>query len=99
MLAKAGAVTWAGPCLAAGFGAEDAAGVDPTTVGSFQDMADGTLEAVGFATRGNGGLEAEGVLWGGNLAMVCTLLGTPFFPQVKGAEWESVALFERREFT
>jgi muramoyltetrapeptide carboxypeptidase len=84
MLAKAGAVTWAGPCLAAGFGAEASAGVDPTTAGSFQDMVAGTLEAVGFATRGNAGLEAEGVLWGGNLAMVCTLLGTPFFPQVKG---------------
>ncbi len=84
MLAKAGTVTWAGPCLGAGFGAEAATGVDPTTAGSFQDMADGTLEAVGFATRGNDGLDAEGVLWGGNLAMVCTLLGTPFFPQVKG---------------
>jgi len=84
MLAKTGAVTWAGPCLAGGFGAEEASGVDPTTAGSFQDMVDGTLEAVGFATRGNHGLEAEGVLWGGNLAMVCTLVGTPFFPQVKG---------------
>lgn len=84
MLARAKAVTWAGPCLAAGFGAESADAVDPTTAGSFQDMVDGTLEAVGFATRGNHGLEAEGVLWGGNLAMVCALVGTPFFPQVKG---------------
>jgi len=26
----------------------------------------------------------DGVLWGGNLAVLCSLLGTPFFPGVKG---------------
>jgi muramoyltetrapeptide carboxypeptidase len=84
MLAKARAVTWAGPCLAAGFGAERFADVDVTTLETFTDMVDGSLEALGFATRGNSGFEAEGILWGGNLAMVCALLGTPFFPKVEG---------------
>lgn len=84
MLAKARAVTWAGPCLAAGFGAERFEDIDVTTLDTFTDMVDGNLEALGFATRGNSGFEAEGVLWGGNLAMVCALLGTPFFPKVNG---------------
>jgi muramoyltetrapeptide carboxypeptidase len=30
------------------------------------------------------GLDLRGRLWGGNLAMVCSLLGTPYFPQVRG---------------
>ena len=55
MLAKARAVTWAGPCLAAGFGAERFADVDITTLETFTDMVDGSLEALGFATRGNCG--------------------------------------------
>lgn len=84
MLAKADAQTWAGPCLVAGFGAERFEDVDATTLETFVDTADGRVEALGFATRGNSGFETEGTLWGGNLAMVCALLGTPFFPQVDG---------------
>ena len=84
MLAKARAVTWAGPCLAGGFGAEQLDDIDVTTLETFTDTVDGTVEALGFATRGNSGLEAEGTLWGGTLAMVCALLGTPFFPKVDG---------------
>jgi muramoyltetrapeptide carboxypeptidase len=30
------------------------------------------------------GLELRGRLWGGNLSMVCSLLGTPYFPRVRG---------------
>jgi muramoyltetrapeptide carboxypeptidase len=84
MLARAGAQTWAGPCLVAGFGAERFEDVDASTLETFVDTAEGRVEALGFATRGNSGFEAEGVLWGGNLAMVCALLGTPFFPRVEG---------------
>jgi muramoyltetrapeptide carboxypeptidase len=84
MLARAKAVTWAGPCLASGFGAERVEDIDVTTLETFTDTVDGAVEALGFATRGNSGLEAEGVLWGGNLTMVCALLGTPFFPRVDG---------------
>ena len=84
MLARARAVTWAGPCLAAGFGPVRDDEVDPTTVGTFVDSMEGRVEALGFACRGPSGLDAEGTLWGGNLAMVCALLGTPFFPKVDG---------------
>ena len=40
---------------------------------------------VGFRTEaGFDGLETRGVLWGGNLTMVCSLLGTRHFPKFKG---------------
>lgn len=29
-------------------------------------------------------LDVQGSLWGGNLAMICHLLGTPYFPQIEG---------------
>ena len=45
----------------------------------------GELEAVGFRTEaGFDGLAVRGTLWGGNLAMLCSLLGTPHCPRVKG---------------
>jgi muramoyltetrapeptide carboxypeptidase len=43
------------------------------------------LQAVGFRTEnGFDGLHARGTLWGGNLTMVCSMLGTRHFPQVQG---------------
>ena len=29
-------------------------------------------------------VDVEGMLWGGNLAVLCSLLGTPYFPQIEG---------------
>ena len=41
--------------------------------------------AVGFRTEsGFDGLDLRGTLWGGNLCMVSSLLGTPHWPRVKG---------------
>ena len=34
--------------------------------------------------KGFDGLQARGTLWGGNLCMVVSLLGTPHWPRVKG---------------
>ncbi|MDE1980137.1 MAG: LD-carboxypeptidase, partial [Betaproteobacteria bacterium] len=59
--------------------------LDDITVDSFLDAADGTLEAVGFACDdAPRGLDVEGVLWGGNLAMVTSLIGTPYLPRANG---------------
>jgi muramoyltetrapeptide carboxypeptidase len=45
----------------------------------------GELEAVGFRTEvGFDGLGVSGTLWGGNLCMVNSLLGTRHWPRVKG---------------
>ncbi|MDO4232160.1 MAG: LD-carboxypeptidase [Lautropia sp.] len=85
MLARADALTWAGPALVSHFDATDPAAIDPTTLETLADCLADRLELVGFrCNAGHHGVEAEGILWGGNLAIVCALLGTPFFPQIEG---------------
>jgi muramoyltetrapeptide carboxypeptidase len=86
LLAHAKAPSWAGPLAADDFGRDDAAGgIDEVTRDCFCEAMDGALEAVGFRTEpGFDGLQARGLLWGGNLAVLCSLLGTPHFPRVRG---------------
>lgn len=84
MLAKAKTVTWSGPSLLADFGAGPYDALDEITVATFQDAMSGALEILGFRCGGPTGVEARGTLWGGNLAIVCGLLGTPWFPKVDG---------------
>ncbi len=78
--------SWAGPMALGDFGrADDAGGVDEVTRDCFVEAMDGELEAVGFRTEaGFDGLDVRGTLWGGNLSMLCSLLGTPHWPAVKG---------------
>ena len=85
LLARSGAVTWAGPMATDDFGrAIDAGGVDEVTRDCFLEAMSGELEAVGFRTEtGFDGLNVRGRLWGGNLTMVMSLLGTPYWPQAK----------------
>ena len=82
----AGAITWAGPLACEDFGrTEDAGGVDEITRDCFLEAMSGALEAVGFRTEaGFDGLEVRGTLWGGNLCMVNSLLGTKYLPRIKG---------------
>lgn len=84
--AHARAPSWAGPLAVPDFGRPDAeGGVDDVTAACFTEAMSGELEAVGFRTEaGLDGLETRGLLWGGNLTMVCSLLGTPHLPRVKG---------------
>jgi muramoyltetrapeptide carboxypeptidase len=79
-------VTWAGPLACDDFGRADAAGgVDEVTRDCFLEAMSGALEAVGFRTEaGFDGLEARGTLWGGNLCVVNSMLGTRYFPRIKG---------------
>jgi muramoyltetrapeptide carboxypeptidase len=80
------AVSWAGPLAVADFGRADAdGGLDEVTPACFCEAMSGELEAVGFRSEpGFDGLEARGMLWGGNLSVLCSLLGTPHWPRVKG---------------
>ncbi|MDE2297333.1 MAG: LD-carboxypeptidase [Burkholderiales bacterium] len=82
----AGAITWAGPLACEDFGRSiDAGGVDEVTRDCFLEAMSGALEAVGFRTEaGFDGLEVRGTLWGGNLCMVNSLLGTKHLPRIKG---------------
>ena len=86
LLAHTGAASWAGPMACDDFGrADDAGGVDDVTRDCFVEAMSGQLHAVGFRSEaGHDGLHAKGVLWGGNLTMLCSMLGTPHFPRVKG---------------
>ena len=86
LLAHTGANSWHGAMACDDFGrSDDAGGVDEVTQDCFTEAMSGALEAVGFRTEaGFDGLEASGKLWGGNLAMVQSLLGTPHLPKVKG---------------
>jgi muramoyltetrapeptide carboxypeptidase len=92
LLAHAQGVTWAGPMACYDFGREagehgekqiDA--VDDVTQSCFVEAMSGELEAIGFRTEpGFDGLAVRGKLWGGNLCMVASLLGTPHWPRIRG---------------
>jgi muramoyltetrapeptide carboxypeptidase len=78
LLAHADGVTWAGPLGCDDFGAE---AVDDVTQSCFLEAMSGALEGVGFRTEpGFDGLAVRGRLWGGNLCMVSSLLGTRHWP-------------------
>lgn len=82
LLAHAGVPTWAGPMATGDFGADT---VDEVTRDGFAEAMSGALEAIGFRTDpGFDGLQARGTLWGGNLAVLVSMLGTPHFPKVRG---------------
>ncbi len=77
-----GRVGWAGPLAVDDFGRDT---VDDVTQACFVEAMGGELEAVGFRTEaGFDGLGVSGRLWGGNLSMVCSLLGTRHWPNLKG---------------
>lgn len=86
LLAHTGAPSWAGPLAVDDFGRpEDEGGLDEITLEVFREAMSGELEAVGFRTAaGHHGLDLRGVLWGGNLTVLVSLLGTPHFPRVRG---------------
>ena len=86
LLAHTGAGSWHGPMACDDFGRSDeAGGLDEVTRDCFAEAMSGELEAVGFRTEaGFDGLAGRGLLWGGNLAMLVSLLGTPHWPKVKG---------------
>jgi muramoyltetrapeptide carboxypeptidase len=82
LLAHTGAPSWCGPHAVDDFGRET---LDEVTPDCFVEAMSGELEAVGFRTEaGFDGLQAKGVLWGGNLTVLTSLLGTRHWPKVKG---------------
>lgn len=82
-LARASGVSLQGPSAVA-FGA---AQPEPFTVEQFFAVISSPSHALAFDTpahAADAALEVSGTLWGGNLALVCALLGTRYFPQVDG---------------
>lgn len=108
LLAKTGALSWAGPSLVEGFGepivmterGRAASGPDDIMEACFDDMLQGQGEGAGWqqdkiATFSVASTSAptlpedefhikNATLWGGNLAVLCTLVGTPYMPDIKG---------------
>jgi muramoyltetrapeptide carboxypeptidase len=86
LLAHTGASSWHGPSALDDFSrAEEAGGMDEVTRDCFCEAMNGQLEAVGFRTEaGFDGLAVRGLLWGGNLCVLSSLLGTPHWPRIKG---------------
>lgn len=79
-LASAGMVTYAGPMAAYDFGA-----IQPSdfTLAHCFGVLEHDSHSVECALDGPDASIA-GMLWGGNLAMVASLVGTPYFPRVSG---------------
>lgn len=93
VLAKTGAATWAGPSLEIDWGGKEEP--DDIMAACFNDLITGQGEGTGWRL-GREKPRADGqaavanlnvksaLLWGGNLAVLASLVGTPYFPQVKG---------------
>lgn len=80
--------TWAGPMACYDFGRADVSpdepGVDDVTEACFLEAMSGALEGAGFRTEaGFDGLAARGRLWGGNLCVIASLLGTRHWPAAR----------------
>lgn len=91
VLAQTGAVTWAGPALCEGFGVR--AEPDDIMEDCFNDLLLGQGEGAGWRQHREPAAMASdssalslknATLWGGNLTVLTSLLGTPYFPQIKG---------------
>ena len=79
-LAHAGMVTYGGPMAAYDFGAEQPSSF---TMDHFERMLEHGRDAVECPLEGPD-FAGEGTLWGGNLALVAHLVGTPHLPQTRG---------------
>lgn len=79
-LAHAGMVTFGGPMAAYDFGAEQPS---PFTLDHFQRMHEHGSDVIECPLQGPD-FAGEGTLWGGNLAIVAHLAGTPHLPQTRG---------------
>lgn len=84
VLSRTGRITWQGPALGEDFG--PAGEPDDIMLACFDDLLLEQGEGAGWqrphAEATIGARVKDGVLWGGNLSVLCNLLGTPYFPQV-----------------
>ncbi|MBP8149516.1 MAG: LD-carboxypeptidase [Limnohabitans sp.] len=86
VLAKTGRITWQGPALGEDLGTADEP--DDIMLACLDDLLMEQGEGTGWQ-RPKAEAERQlrikdAPLWGGNLSMLCSLLGTPYFPQIKG---------------
>ncbi|MDR1191928.1 MAG: muramoyltetrapeptide carboxypeptidase [Verrucomicrobiales bacterium] len=82
LLARTGLVTFSGPMLCADFGAAE---LNRFTWDNFWRLMAAPEYAYAWpAAAPAAAVNVSGMLWGGNLTMLCSLLGTPWWPDVSG---------------
>ncbi|HEY2606369.1 muramoyltetrapeptide carboxypeptidase [Paraburkholderia sp. RL18-103-BIB-C] len=81
LLARAGLKTFGGPMLMSDFGAEE---LSEFTMQHFWSALTKPTLTIASNTPQAQSVDASGVLWGGNLAVVASLIGTPYMPPVQG---------------
>jgi muramoyltetrapeptide carboxypeptidase len=81
LLAQTGTVSYTGASAIADFGADQ---TDELTTALFGELMRGELEILSFETPDADAVDCRGILWGGNLAMVASLVGTPYLPATRG---------------
>lgn len=79
LYAKSGLVTFGGPMLGPDFGAPE---LNALMWEHFWRAVGEPQATASWTTSSTAELDVEGPLWGGNLAMLCSLLGTPYFPVI-----------------
>ena len=87
MLAQTGTPTWQGPLVIDDFGS--AGEPDDIMQACLDDLLIGHGEGAGWMLPKADTLKKplrinNATLWGGNLSVLCSLVGTPYFPAVKG---------------
>lgn len=91
MLARTSTPSWAGPALVGDFGVEGTP--DDIMEACFDDVLQGHGEGAGWTlpladARAHAAKPERRVrdatLWGGNLSVLCALVGTPYLPAVRG---------------
>jgi muramoyltetrapeptide carboxypeptidase len=85
LFANSGLMTFAGPMVAADFADEVSRTAEAAFWGMLMDTQQQRELDLGKAVRTMRAGKAEGPLLGGNLSVFCSLIGTPYVPNCKGA--------------
>ncbi len=81
-LLRYGAPSYAGSCAGVDFGGEPVnLFMQKSFVNAMNRDNEGIPLQLQIKSKQAQSFNAEGTLWGGNLAMLCSLLGTPYFPK------------------
>ena len=80
LLGQGGCMSFAGPMLCDDFTRDD---LSVSTLPDFWTCLQGPAHVVCSSAPDNPPLNLTGTLWGGNLAMLTHLVGTPYLPQIK----------------
>lgn len=79
LMARTGALSYAGPMAAVDFGLPEPV---QFTLDDFWQCLAGPTHTITECAKGNPRIDEAGTVWGGNLAMIVSLLGTPYFPGI-----------------